>query len=160
DPGVWEVAAEVALSDEDWTTAGRALDRLAALKPETLEEWAMRAALAYGQHRPADVDPAIQHAATIDPTSAFPYGRVGEQAAMLYQFDDAVAFHKKAVAIDPKDAPAQLDLGLDLLRTGDEKAAQSALEASWAVDKTDPTTKNSLDMLDRVATYDVIQDGD
>src|SRR5262249_44666168 len=84
DPGVWEVAAEVALADEDGTTAGRALDRLAALKPEPLEEGAMRAALAYGQHRPADVDPAIQHAATIDPTSAFPYGRVGEQAAMLY----------------------------------------------------------------------------
>jgi len=160
DPGVWEIAAEIALSDENWAGAGKALDRLAALKPETIEEWAMRAALAYAEHRTADIEPAIQHAAAIDPTSAFPYGRVGEQASMTYQFDDDVTYHQKAVAIDPKDPAAQLDLALDLLRTGDEKDARPALEASWATDKLSPTTFNSLTLLDDLATFDVIQDGD
>src|SRR5205814_1005383 len=64
------------------------------------------------------------------------------------------------VATDATDAGAQAELGLYLLRTGDEREARRALENSWALDKSDVTTKNLLDMMDHLDTFEVVPDGD
>lgn len=160
DPDVWELGAEQALLDEDWDAAGQALDKLAALKPGTVDEMAMRAALAFAQGRPADIEPAVARAAAIDSTSALAYDWTAEQAARLYHFDDAIAFERKAIAIDPQDRDSQTDLGLDLMRIGDEKAARVALEASWKLDDFNQLTKNLLDLLDKLDKFEVVPDGD
>ena len=55
---------------------------------------------------------------------------------------------------------AQFDLGLYLLRVGDENAAKTALDQSWSLDKSNPVTKNLLDSLDMLATFDVVTNGD
>jgi hypothetical protein len=52
----------------------------------------------------------------------------GQRAASHYRFEEAAAFARKATQIDPEDPDAQVDLGLYLLRTGDEKEARVALD--------------------------------
>lgn len=160
DPSVLQLTAERAIDANDWGAAGKAIDRLAAVKPATVLELALRAALAVGTDHPEAVQGFADSARAIDPVSALVYVKAGEEEAQLYRSDDAAAFHRKAIAVDVTDARAQLDLGLDLLRGGDEQGARPALDASWAVDKFNPTTKNSLDLLDRLESYDVIQHGD
>jgi tetratricopeptide (TPR) repeat protein len=160
DPDVWLLAAEQQVEGEDYTSAAHALDRLATLRPGSLDEAAERAAVAYAQHHPAEVDAAIARAHDIDPTSAKGYRLAGWQASQDYRFDDAVAFAQKAIATDGDDPDAHFDLGLYSLRTGEEKTARTELERAWALDKSNRVTLNLLTMLDKLDAFEVVPDGD
>jgi len=63
------------------------------------------------------------------------------------------------VALDPDDPAAAFDLGLYLMRTGDEAGARGTLERSWDLDKSNRVTKNLLDLLDTLDGFDVVPDG-
>src|SRR6185436_9520775 len=76
------------------------------------------------------------------------------------RFDDSATLARKATAIDQEDAVAHFDLGLALMRTGDEPAARTALDISWELDKSAPLTKNLLEVLDNLDKFDVVSHGD
>jgi tetratricopeptide (TPR) repeat protein len=159
DPDVLLLTAERAIDVENWGAATAALDRLATVRPGTVQEFAYRAAIAYAEERPADIDASLARVREINPASALGLTQVSERAAEKYQLDQAVEYAQRAVALDPFDPIAQFDLGLYLLRTGDEKGARTALDASWRLDDSNPITKNLGDMLDRLDTYTVVTDG-
>jgi tetratricopeptide (TPR) repeat protein len=159
-PGAWLLAAERRLADEDYKGALEALDRVAAVRTGSIEEAALRAAIAYADRRTADVEPAIAAAAAIYPNSALALRLVGQEAARDYRFDEAAGYAQRAVDLDAEDADAQGELGLYLLRTGHETGARTALDWAWNLDKSNPLTKNLLDMLDKVEQFTVIEQGD
>jgi cellulose synthase operon protein C len=160
DPDVLLLAVERAVDAENWVAAKATLDRLAVVRPGTVEEFANRAVVAYAEEQPADVDAALARVREINPSSVLGLTHLSEAAAEKYQFDQAVDYARKAVAIDPFDPTAQFDLGLFLLRTGDEKGARLALDASWKLDDSNKPTKNLGDMLDTLDKYTVVTDGD
>ena len=159
-PDVWLLAAERALGSDDVAAAQSALEHLERVKPGTVEASAWRAAVAYAERQPDAVNAAIARVHEIDATSALGYRRAGQEAARKYRFDDAAGYARQAVAIDPEDAGAQSELGLYLLRTGDEASARTALEHAWALDKSNVITKNLLEMLDQLETFTVVPDGE
>jgi tetratricopeptide (TPR) repeat protein len=160
DPAALLLTSEEALAEEDWPAAAGALDRLAVVRPNSVGEPAIRAALAYAQDRPADIETEAARVRAVDPTSAAAYLRAGQQAAALYRADDAVALELKAVGVDPADREAQFELGLAQMRTGDEKAARPTLEAAWKLDNSNPVTLNLLTLLDDLDQFEVVPDGD
>jgi predicted Zn-dependent protease len=159
-PDVWLATAEQRLESEDAPAAREALDRLAAVRPGTIEEAALRTAIAYKESGMAGVEAAIAAVRAIDPTSALGYRAASEQAARDYRFDDSAALAKQATLLDAEDAASFFALGLALMRTGDEPAARTALEQSWDLDKSSPVTKNLLDVLDRIDTFEIVSDGE
>jgi len=159
-PDLWLLAAELQIDREDTEAAAASLDKLAAARPGTAEEAALRAQLAYAKGDRAGVDAALRAVAAADPTSALGYRRLGEQAARDYQFEDAAQLAQKAVAIDADDSQAHLDLGLYLMRTGNEAGARTALERSWALDNSGRVTKNLLDVLDHIDGFETVTAGD
>ena len=158
-PDVWLLAAERHLMEDDVAAAKADLDRVAELRPGSLEEAAMRGAIAYVEGRTADIDAAIARVNAVNPRSARGYLAVGEAAALKYRFADAASFARKAIEIDPDEQRGYADLGLYLLRTGDEAEARQRLERAWALDNTDVVTKNLLDMLDRLDKFQVVEHG-
>jgi tetratricopeptide (TPR) repeat protein len=160
DPEALILASEMALADEDWPAAAKTLDRLAEVKPNTVEEPAGRAALDYAQDRPNDIETEAARVHAIDPTSASVYVRAGQEAGELYRSDDAVALELKAVAVDPTDREAQFELGLAQMRTGDEKSARPTLETAWKLDNSNRQTYNLLLLLDDLDQFEVVPDGD
>jgi cellulose synthase operon protein C len=160
DPDVLTRVSGMALADEDWPAAAKALDRLAEVKPNTVEEPAGRAALDYAQDRQTDIDTQAARVHAIDPTSAIAYVRAGQEAAELYRSDDAVTLEQKAVGIDPADRDAQFELGLAQMRTGDEKAARPTLDAAFKLDNSNRVTFNLLLLLDDLDQFEVVPDGD
>ncbi|HEX5069544.1 MAG TPA: hypothetical protein VFV78_04945 [Vicinamibacterales bacterium] len=150
DPNVWLFAAEQQIQREDKKGAVEALDKLAAARPDTVDEFALRAVVAYANHDAAGVEAALAKLATIDKRSALGLRRLGEQSAREYRFEDAADFARKATAHDPDDPFAFFDLGLYLMRTGDEAGARLALERSWKLDNSSKATKNLLDLLDDI----------
>jgi tetratricopeptide (TPR) repeat protein len=155
-PDVALATAELQLDGEDTVAAAAALDILARVRPNSLEEAGLRAAIAYKAGGLAAAETAAARVATLNPVSPLGFRLAGEQAARQYRFDDAAVLARKAVAIDAADPLSQFDLGLYLTRTGDEAGARTALLASWDLDKSSPVTKNLLSVLDHLDTFDVV----
>jgi tetratricopeptide (TPR) repeat protein len=153
-------AAEQQIQREDKKGASDLLDKLATARPGTPDEFALRAAIAFaGKDTPA-MDAALASLTKADPRSALGLRRIGEQSARDYRFEDAAGLAERATVLDPDDPFAFFDLGLYLMRTGDEPAARKALERSWALDESNRATKNMLDVLDKIDTMETVAAGD
>ena len=155
-PEVLLVTAEHHIDADDFDAARTALDSLARVRPDSLEEAGLRAALGYKDNGITGVEVAAARVAALNPRSPVGYRIGSEQAARQYRFDDAAALATKAVALDPNDAQSQFALGLHLMRTGDEPRARTALEIAWELDKSSPVTKNLLTLLDHLETFEVV----
>ncbi len=151
--------AENALESEDVEGAEAALDAVADVRPGTVEEAALRAAISYARSGLAEAQAAAAAVGATGPRAALAYRLAGEQAAREYRFDDAAELARAATQLDPADPIAQFNLGLYLMRTGDEAAARTALETSWDLDSSSPSTKNLLDVLDKLDTFRVVVRG-
>ncbi len=159
-PGVLLLEVEAELAEEDKTAASQALDRLAAARPGSREEFAFRAALAFAEGRAADVETWMGRALAVDAMYARGYLVMGDQAARLYRFEDASVFAKKAVDLDPDDPETHSALGVYLMRIGDEKGARQALELAFKIDPFNSGTYNLLASLDVVDGFETVTSGE
>jgi tetratricopeptide (TPR) repeat protein len=159
-PDVWLQVAERRLADENYSGTLDALDRVAAVRTGSVEELALRGAVAYADRRPADVEGLLAKAREAHPRSALARRLVGQEAARDYRFQEAAAYARRAVDLDPDDAAAHGELGLYLLRTGEEEDARTALEWSYSLDKSDPLVVNLLRMLDSLESFERVEHGD
>ena len=90
---------------------------------------------------------------SINPQFGDVYRIVGAQVARHYRFDEAVTLVNRALALDPDNSRAQSELGMHLLRTGDEDAARLVLKQSFETDPFNVITFNLLKMLDAVEEF-------
>jgi tetratricopeptide (TPR) repeat protein len=116
--------------------------------------------MAYVEDNDAEFEAEAAKALAIAPHYGDVYRIAGELAAHNYRFDEAVALTRRALTLDPSNPRAEADLGLHLLRTGDEPAARTALEAAFNANGFDAVTKNLLDMLDVLDKFETVKDGD
>lgn len=158
-PGVLVLSVENHLAEDDRPGATEALDRLAAARPGTMEEFAYRAALAYADGRATDVDLWMGRARSVNAQSGRADRILGEQAARLYRFDDAATFARRATEVDAEDPDGFADLGVYLMRTGDEAAARVALERAFKADPYNGNTYNMLLSLDLVDGFETVTAG-
>jgi tetratricopeptide (TPR) repeat protein len=140
--------------------ARQSVERALAVNPSSLDAHALMAALAYVEDKPSDFDAEVAKALAIAPNFGDAYRVAGEIAARNYRFDEAVALTRRALALDPDNAQTLADLGLQLLRTGDEDAARGALDKSFKIDGYDVVTLNLLTMLDTLDNFVTVRDGD
>jgi tetratricopeptide (TPR) repeat protein len=149
-------AADAGKRDE----AKTALEKALAINPSSLDAHALAAGIAYVEDRQADYEAEVAKVLAIAPKYGDVYRVAGELAASNYRFDEAAALTRRAVALEPQSARALADLGIHLLRTGDEPGARSALEASFKVDPYNVVTYNLLQMMDTLDTFVTSKDGD
>ena len=98
-----------------------------AINPRSPEAHTLLAAIAWIAGRTADYEAEVARALAVNPTRGDTYRVVAAHAARNYRFDEAVALGRKAVALEPANIPAYAELGMHLLRTGDE--ARGAADA-------------------------------
>ena len=154
------LSAELALDDRRRDEAEASIDKALEVNPSSLEAIALQAGAAFAANKPAEVETHAQAALKINPTYGEVYRVVADHAARGYLFDEAAALVRKALIIDPNNAQAYADLGMYLLRTGDEGEARVALERAFKDDPFNVSTFNSLDLLDTLAKFETITDGD
>lgn len=152
--------AELALDERRIPDAVAEIDRALAVNPRRVEALALRAAVAFLQDRPEETERLAAEALAINPRAGEVYRVVGAQAASHYRFEDAVALLQKGAALDPDNPRIQAELGMHLLRTGDEAAARAALEKSFKLDRYDVVTYNLLSMLDNLDRFETFEEQD
>ena len=158
--GAHLLLADLALDDGRRDEAHEAIDRALDINPASLEARSLRAAVAYVEDRLDDFEAEVAGVLAINPIFGDVYRIAGSQAASHYRFDEAVTLVRRALALDPDSPRAQADLGMHLLRTGDEAGARETLERSFAADPFDVVTFNLLKMLDAVDEFVTIRKGD
>jgi tetratricopeptide (TPR) repeat protein len=153
--------AEQAIDAEHKDEARQEIDKALATNPSSLEAHSLLAAMAYVADKQTDFEAEVARTLAIAPNYGEVYRNAGDLAARNYRFDEAVALTRRALELDPRDARALTDLGIHLLRTGDEPGARAALEASIEIDPFDDIVrKNLLAMLDTLDKFVTIRDGD
>ena len=148
------------LDDRDHETAGSSLDRALALNERSLEARSLVAAVAYVEDRLDDFDEEIERVLAINPVYGEAYRVAGNLTARNYRFEEAVALVRRGLEIDPDNSRSYAELGMHLLRTGDEPGARAALERSFADDPFDIVTFNLLSMLDSLDEFETFEVGD
>ena len=148
------------LDDDRHKEARAEIDKVLAFNPSHLEAHAMLAAIAYVKDDKPTYDSEVGKVLAINPAYGEVYRLAGQHAASNYRFDEAAALAEKALALDPTNGRAAADLGMHLLRTGDETGARRALERSWKTDPFDVVTFNLLKMLDGLDQFVTVKEGD
>jgi cellulose synthase operon protein C len=158
--GAHLLLAELATFEDKKAEARDAIAKALTINPNSLEALALSAALAYVDGHDAEYQQAINAALKINPVYGEAFRVVGEVTARYYRFDEAVEQTRRAIAIDRENPRAFADLGAQLMRTGDETNARRALEQAFRADPYDVLTYNLLQLLDKLAAFETITDGD
>ncbi len=140
--------------------ARQSLARALEVNPNSLDARSLIAGLAYVEDRTADFEAEVQRVHAIAPKYGDVFRVAGEMAASNYRFDEAAALTRRAVEFEPRNPRALADLGVHLLRTGDEPGARQALDAAFKIDPFNVVTYNLLQMMDTLDTFVTSKEGD
>jgi tetratricopeptide (TPR) repeat protein len=154
-------AAEMALDERRRDDAKASIDAALNVNPNSLAARSLQATAALLEGRESDFERLAQEVLKINPIFGEVYRMAGDHLARNYRFDEAAVMTRRAVAVDAEDVRAHAELGLHLMRTGDEAAARVSLQR---VDAADPfqsgiLTRNLLVALDQLDTFETITDG-
>ena len=152
--------AELELGDRNTSAARESVERALAVNPGSLDARALVAAMAYLEDRIDDFEAEVARALEINPAYGDMFRVAGSHAARAYRFDEAVALVRRALLLNPSSARAHAEIGMHLLRTGDEPGAREALERAFDADPFDVVTFNLLNMMDTLDEFETFERGD
>jgi tetratricopeptide (TPR) repeat protein len=139
--------------------ARREVTRALELDPTSPAAHRLLAASAYVQGRMGEFQSEVERVRAVNPADSEVYRMTASLLAGSYRFDEAVILARQAVGADASNARAQADLGMHLLRAGDEAGARQALDAAFKLDRYNVVTFNLLSLLDVLDKFTTIQAG-
>ena len=151
--------AELALDDREIQHTREWIARALDVDPTSLEARSLDAALAWVEDRRDDFERITREVLTLNPRYVEVFRVAGSHAAHQYRFDEAVELTRRALALDPASSAASAELGMHLLRTGDEREARVVLDRAFRDDPYDAVTYNLLALLDTLDTFVTIEAG-
>ena len=152
--------AELDLNNSKHDDARLKIQAVLDVNPSHLEARSWLGASAYVRDDPAGFDAEVKRVLAVNPAYGDVYRIAADLAARNYRFEEAVALTRRAVNLDPGNTRAYGDLGMHLMRTGDEGEARKALERSFNADPFDQVTYNLLSLLDTLDKFVVETSGD
>jgi cellulose synthase operon protein C len=146
-----EFVANLALENADTEHAVAEADEALRLSPDALNAMAIHAAVELLADRSPDV--WLDKIKKVNPGYAEGYVHVAHYLELNYRFEDAVAYDRKAIDADPKYWPARSQLGVELMRLGQEDEPLQQLEMCYNNGYRDAETVNSLRLLDSYKNF-------
>jgi tetratricopeptide (TPR) repeat protein len=154
------LAGQTAVEPAHRGDARKTLQKALDVNPNSLDAHALLGALNYVEDNKDGFEAEARKTLAIAPR----YGEFFRVASMLtsrnYRFEEAAALARRGLELEPKNPDTLTELGLDLLRTGDEDGARKALDASWDIDKFSLVTLDLLNMMDQLDKFVTVRDGD
>lgn len=151
-----EFMANLALENQKLTEAGAEADKAISQSSEALQAMAVKAAMDVL----ADRSPEVWFAkiATVNPSYGEGYALVGYHLVMNRRYDDGVKYYRKALEVDPKLWAVRSQLGINLMRLGQEDEPRKQLELAYENGQKDAATVNSLRLLDSYKNFVTFRD--
>ena len=152
--------ARRSFDDRDHEAGAESLARALAVNERSLEARSLAAAVAWVEDRRDDFEVEVRRVLDVNPAYGEVYRVAGDLVARHYRFEEAAELVRRGLEIDPANNRSHAELGMHLLRTGDEPAARRALERSFEGDPYDVVTFNLLEMLDTLDGFETFEEGD
>jgi cellulose synthase operon protein C len=146
-----EFAANLALENADTEHATAQADEALALSSDALDAMAIHAAIELLADRSPDA--WLDKIRKVNPGNGEAYARVGHYLELNYRFEDAIVYYRKAIEADPRYWPARSQLGVGLMRLGQEDEPFKQLEMCYNNGYRDAETVNSLRLLDSYKNF-------
>jgi cellulose synthase operon protein C len=151
-----ELTANLALEDSDTQQALAQADQALKLSPEALDAMAIHAAVEVLADRSPDA--WLEKIRQVNPTYGQGWALVAHHLVLNYRWEDAVSYYREAVTLNPELWSAHSDLGVNLMRLGQEQEARRQLEMCYDHDYRNEATVNSLRLLDSYQSFVTIKD--
>ena len=146
-----ELAANLALEDGDTAQATAQADAALALSNDALDAMATDAAIALLADQSPDA--WLDKVRKRNPGYGEAYARVAHSLELNYRFEDAIVYYRKAIAADRRLWHAHAQLGISLMRMGQEEEPFQQLELCYNNGYRDAATVNSLRLLDSYKNF-------
>ncbi|MDP7034900.1 MAG: tetratricopeptide repeat protein [Planctomycetota bacterium] len=151
--------AAIHAGDEEYAKARKHIDHILRINPDHLEGLSLLAGfhLLRGEDKPyAEIERKVLG---LNPKYGQFYFTVAELVLSKRQFQQAVSLLHRSIELDPKLWHAQIELGQNYLRTGDEEKARKVLEEVFREFPYHTQTKNVLRLLETYDDYVVERHG-
>ncbi len=145
--------AEHQIDCEDYTSAGKLLEKALAVNPWHPETWALRAVIAHLGNDPNEVKGCRNKALKFWPTNPVVDYLVGRKLSQKYRFAEGAAYQRRALQFDPQYLAAKIQLTEDLLRLGDESKGWTLAEEVYKADQYNVLAYNLLNLRDNISTF-------
>jgi tetratricopeptide (TPR) repeat protein len=146
-----ELLARLALEDTNEKLAIEEADKAIAMSPRALDAMSILASIDWLHDKP-DTE-WIHKVLAIDPHYGKAYETAGHFQMINRRYVEAIALYRKAIEIQPDLWSAHSELGINLMRLGQDGEARSELVKAYQNGFTDSATSNSLTLLDSYKNF-------
>ncbi len=153
-----ELLADVDLEDAKPDEAVKEANAAIALSPDALDAMATLAAAALLTDKNADADAWLKKIAAVNPHYGEGYVIVARHLVLNRRYPEGVAYYRKAIEVEPTLWVAHSELGINLMRLGEEDEPRQQLELAYNNGQTDKLTTNSLRLLDSYKNFVTAKD--
>jgi tetratricopeptide (TPR) repeat protein len=153
-----ELAASVALENADTEQAVAQADEALGLASDALDAMAIHAAVELLADRSPDA--WFDKIRKVNAGYGEGYALVAHHLELNYRFDDAIVYYRKAIEADPHLWSARSQLGVSLMRMGQEEEPFKQLEMCYNNGYKDAETVNSLRLLDSYKNFVTYKEND
>jgi tetratricopeptide (TPR) repeat protein len=139
-----ELLARMALEDNDNPKAIDEAKKALAMNPKSEQ----------GKAILATIDWLADKKETVwDPHTAKGYETVGHFFVLNRRYEEGIQYYRKAIELDPQLYSARAQLGVNLMRLGQNDEAYKQLELCYNNDYQDAATRNSLKLMDSYKNF-------
>jgi tetratricopeptide (TPR) repeat protein len=149
-----ELIAKVALEDNDTKKASEEAHKALDLSPEAMDAMAILATMDWLENKPNTE--WFARILKINPNYGQAYEIAGHFFVMNRRYIEGIQYYRKALELKPDLWTARSELGVNLMRLGQEVEAKQQLEQCWANNYQPNEVKNSLTLLDSYKNFETI----
>jgi tetratricopeptide (TPR) repeat protein len=153
------VLAGIALRDMEIELAEQRIQEGLKYNPRDLALLSLRAAVRYLADDPTGFESAKKRVLSLSPHYSRMYDTIGEYAEWEHRYEDIIDMMREALRVDPDDARARAQLGLNLIRSGKEADGLSALRDAFRADPSNVRVLNTLNLYEKdvAQSYETVQ---
>lgn len=144
------VLAGIALRDMELERADGFITQGLSANPRDLDLLSLRAVVRFLADDEAGFQAAKQAVLRENPRYSRLYAILGEYADWEHRYDEIVVLMREALALDAEDSGALAQLGLNLIRAGEEGDGVSWLNRAFTLDPYNVRVYNTLELYDTV----------
>jgi len=153
-----ELMASLRLEDSDQAKALEEADAALKISPEALNAMAIHAAVEVLNDRSPDA--WLDKIRAINPVYGEGYALIADHLVLNRRYADGIAYYRKAIEADPRLWSARAQLGINLMRLGQEDEPRKQLEKCYENGYRNEVTVNSLRLLDSYKNFVTLKEGD
>ncbi|HXA67328.1 MAG TPA: tetratricopeptide repeat protein [Bryobacteraceae bacterium] len=155
-----ELLAFLALEDNDEERATKQADQALAISAEALDAMAIHATIDWLDDKadtPHLENPWIDKVLKINPAYGEAYATAGHFFVLNRRYTEGIKFYRKALDLNPRLWNARAELGVNLMRLGQEGEAREQLEQCYNANYKSAETVNTLRLLDSYANFSIYE---